>query len=51
MEQKETIIKNYEGAPKQALLELIRLKQVIARQSEHLGEIMIYKVTEAVAHG
>ena len=34
-----------------ALLELIRLKQVIAKQSEHLGEIMIYKVTEAVAHG
>lgn len=34
-----------------ALLELIRLKQVIAKQSEHLGEIMVYKVTEAVAHG
>lgn len=34
-----------------ALLELIRLKQVIAKQSEHLGGIMVYKVTEAVAHG
>lgn len=29
-----------------ALLELIRLKQIIAKQSEHVGEIMIYKALE-----
>lgn len=35
-----------------ALLELIRLKQVIAKQTDHFGEIMIYRTTqEATAHG
>ena len=32
-----------------ALLELMRLKQVIARQTEHFGEIMIYRVSETPA--
>ena len=30
-----------------AVLELIRLKQIIARQDENLGEIMVYKVESA----
>jgi len=34
-----------------ALLELIRLKQVITQQSEHLGEIMIYNIAEVAVHG
>ena len=32
-----------------ALLELMRLKQIIARQTEHFGEIMIYRVQEPAA--
>ncbi len=34
-----------------ALLELMRLKQIIARQNELFGEIMIYRVTEPVPVG
>jgi len=32
-----------------ALLELIRLKQIVAKQSEHFGEIRIYRLLEAKA--
>ena len=32
-----------------ALLELMRLKQIIARQTEHFGEIMIYRILEPAA--
>ncbi len=34
-----------------ALLELIRLKQIIAKQTEDFGEIMIYKAMETAANG
>ncbi len=34
-----------------ALLELVRMKQVVARQNEQMGEIMIYRTTETPANG